>query len=195
MKTTQILIGLVLVLMAGSVTVLGETAKADQASSAAIQAFQTILMNDAVHWRVGDHMEYQISVTIVGNVGSMVNDVQKEEGDAVWLHQHTILSPDNDAQDFLVRRSDGKVIKYLKNGQESSFDEDPVQAASQDDESVTVPAGTFDCTHVIGKTNRSPNVEVWTNSNATAIDGTIKTVVGGNGLGTTIELTRFSRGP
>ena len=144
-----------------------------------------------VTWRVGDHMEYQISIQFIGKYGTLTSDVTKEEGNAVWLRQHSVLPPKDDVQEMLVNRSDGKVIKYIQNGQEQPYTDNPVQFISQSDESVTVPAGVFHSKHVVGKTIKGTPIDIWQNSEATAIDGMLKTVIAG---GSSIELVRFVRG-
>lgn len=144
-----------------------------------------------VTWKVGDRMDYEIDATFIGKIGTMSVEVTQDEGDAVWLKQSSVIASSPDVQEMLVDRASGKVLRYLKNGQEAAYPTDEPTIISQDDESVTVPKGTFESTHVVESTADVSRIEIWSNAQATAIDGMLKTVVGGGG--DSIVLTGFTR--
>jgi hypothetical protein len=127
----------------------------------------------------------------LGKIGTMEKDVTREEGQGVWMKQVTVLTGGKrDQMEFLVNRADGKVLKFLKNGQPADYAEQPLHDISETDESVTVPAGTFQSHHLAGASESGARIEIWKNADATAIDGVIKTTID---AATDIELTRFSR--
>ena len=145
-----------------------------------------------IDWKVGDRLSYQITFGFLGKIGTIEKEITKEEGAGVWLRQVTLLTDKSDIQEMLVERSSGKVIKYIKNGQEAVYTEEVLLDPAQTHESVTVPAGTFEAVHLTGKTQNGGKIDLWSNPEKTAIDGMIKSTVDGT---TNVELMTFHRAP
>jgi hypothetical protein len=106
------------------------------------------------------------------------------------------LSGRQEVVEAQIDKNTGQVLKIIRNGKVETAPNDPLDIISQDYTSVTVPAGTFDCLHVVAKSKSIKNIEVWANPQAVVMDGSVKTVVTANQmpLPITMVLTSFQRG-
>jgi hypothetical protein len=154
---------------------------------------QTTALN-LINWKVGDRMEYQVAVGFFGKIGSMFKTVSKDEGDALWVHQEIDLKVQKQVVDMLISKADGKILKLIQNGQETQIPNDKLDVISQDYGEVTVPAGKFDCIHIIAKTQQVSKIELWANPSATVMDGAIKQIMATQLGDITMELASFKSG-
>ncbi len=149
---------------------------------------------DLIHWKVGDTMEYGISLGGNGNLGTMSKSVFKDEGAALWIRQQMKLMTQNENIEILINKADGKVLKLIRNGQEQQIPDDKIEIISQDYTQVTVPAGTFDVLHIVAKTKQVSKIELWANPQAVVMDGVVKQSMA-TGFGEIVmNLTRFKQG-
>lgn len=156
-------------------------------------ALVMVAPNNVINWKVGDEARYDVSMGFFGKMGTMVKSVTKEEGNAIWIHQEADLMIQKDSTDMLIDRADGRVIKVIRNGKEETAPDDKPEIISQDTTEVTVPAGTFKCIHVVGKTKSVEKFELWANPRDTVMDGALKMVISAQ-MEVTMELASFKHG-
>jgi hypothetical protein len=149
-----------------------------------------------IEWKVGDTLNYDISISVMGKMGTSTRTVTKDEGDSLWISETMSLSGRQEVVEAQIDKNTGQVLKIIRNGKVETAPNDPLDIISQDYTSVTVPAGTFDCLHVVAKSKSIKNIEVWANPQAVVMDGSVKTVVTANQmpLPITMVLTSFQRG-
>jgi hypothetical protein len=129
------------------------------------------------------------------DLGTMTMTTTKDEDKAVWVESKTNIPMmgKEDVMDMLISRVDGKTLKMIHNGQEEQIPDQNIEIVSQDYTSVTVPAGTFKCMHVVAKTKDVSKVEIWANPQATALMGMLQQAADTQ-MGTmTAKLTSFKK--
>jgi hypothetical protein len=156
------------------------------------QALRGYSAQNMVDWKVGDQMDYQVSLGMLGQ-GTMTKVVTKDEGNALWFKQEINLSIQNQVVEILINKADGKVLKMIRNGKEEQVPDQDLDIVGQEYAQVTVPAGTFDSIHVTANTKDVKNLEMWANPQATCMDGAIKMVVPMNFITMTSELVTFNK--
>lgn len=172
---------------------------------ALIQQVEQIVLNQAmlgvnplnmIDWKVGDTNQYTISIGPMANFGSMVQTVEKEEGNGVWLKQDMDLKVQKQVVEILLDRADGSVKKVLINGKEQSIPDQNLEIIETNTTTITVPAGTFQVMYVKAKQD-GKIVELWANMVDIAMDGMAKTIAdtGMGGMSMTLELQSTMRTP
>ena len=163
-----------------------------EALGAAMELMADLDMQTELTWKVGDISEYKVSASMGGN-GTMVKTVSKDEGAAIWVHSDMKTSGRNDIIDKLYDKATGNVLKVIRNGAEQNPEDSKVQIISQTEETIKVPAGTYKVTHIVGKTAKSPKIEIWVNTADTAIDGVVKMIMKTTMVTITSEMTKFKK--
>lgn len=190
MKTIRKTLALLAIGLAGVAT----QARAELLSAQELQALTQTSALNLINWKVGDRMDYQVSVGFFGKIGAMFKTVSKDEGDALWIHQEIDLKVQKQVVDMLISKADGKVLKLIQNGQEAQIPNDKLEVISQDYGQVTVPAGTFDAIHIVAKTQQVSKIELWANPSATVMDGALKQIMATQLGEITMELASFKSG-
>lgn len=155
---------------------------------------QEIVPSNLINWKVGDSMEYNISMGFFGKIGTSSKSVTKDEGEALWFQQTMKIAGRTETVEALIRKSDGKIIKLIRNGQEQQIPDDKIELISQDYTKITVPAGTFDVLHIVAKTKEISKLEIWSNPPQTVMDGTVKQLLATQLGDMVFELTNFKKG-
>ena len=150
-----------------------------------------------LNWKVGDKMNYSVSLASMGNIGTSEKSVTKDEGTSLWMVQ-TIDIPmagQKQTTEIQLEKATGKVLKLIVNGKEQdlSNDDQGLEIISQDYTSITVAAGTYKALHIVAKTKDVSKIEVWMNPKDTCIDGTLKQVMAIQFGDLALELTSFKR--
>jgi hypothetical protein len=156
--------------------------------------FTLVSPMELIKWKVGDTMQYKVSIGAFGSIGSSSKTVTKDEGAAIWVRQTMNLVIQNETVDILIDKTDGKVLKLVRNGKEQPIPDDKMEIISQEYEEVTVPAGKFQSLHIIAKTKDVPKLEVWVNPQDTVMDGALKQIMKTQLGDITLELTSFKHG-
>lgn len=150
-----------------------------------------------LNWKVGDKMNYTVSLASMGNIGSSEKFVAKDEGTSLWITQNIDIPMAGQKQttEMQLEKATGKVLKLIVNGKEQdlSNDDQGLEIISQEYTSVTVAAGTFKALHIVAKTKDVSKIEVWMNPKDTCIDGTLKQVMAIQFGDLALELTSFKR--
>lgn len=157
------------------------------------QSLQSVSPYDLIDWKVGDRMDYTLDMGFFGK-GTSFKEVTKDEGDSIWVRQVIDAAGQNQTIDMQIRKSDGALLKIIRNGKEESIPDDNLEVISQDFTEITVPAGTFKCIHIVANSGKIKNLEVWANPQVTVMDGALKQVLPQGFLKITMELKSFARG-
>lgn len=148
-----------------------------------------------IDWKIGDTNTLSVSIGPMPNIGSMVQTVASEEGNAIWVHQDLDLKVQKQKIQMLLSRADGTVLKLLVNGQEQSVPNNPLEIIEQSYTKITVPAGTFDVLYIKAKSD-GKIIEAWANPVEIPMDGIAKQVaeLGMGNMMLTMELQKAVRG-
>lgn len=197
MKKLIVLIGLVMAISAAQASDYIAALTSPSMMAAITQLNQSTLGN-LINWKVGDAMYSNVTIQGMPINGTMTESVTKDNGDGTfWFNQTIDLMIQKQSADIEMNRADGKILKYVVNGQEQTPpDNSNIQIISQDYGSVTVPAGTFKAIHIVAKTQQQGQdvqIEEWANPKDTAMDGGIKTIMVTQGQTITMELTKFTK--
>ncbi len=174
------------------------TAQANELSPLSNLAFITLEQNAAsalnvIDWKVGDQMAFQVSVGSFGKIGTSNKAVTQDTGETIWVRNEVKMLIQNETVEMEIRKSDAKIVKMIRNGQEQEIPSDKIEIISQEGTTVTVPAGTFECGHIVAKSERIEKIELWINPRDTVMDGGLKQAITSQGNIITLELTSFRK--
>ena len=168
--------------------------------------FQEIILSDlqasiarerveknVIDWRVGERSEYKMKA-VIGNLGDLMKRVDREEGNAIWLISE-MTGQQAQKVEAKLDRATGQILDYIVNGQRETPPDNGFELISQDEQTITVPAGTFRTIHVVAKMNSGQvsKVEVWVNPREIVMDGNAKTIAYTSFFPVEIILQRFTR--
>lgn len=170
-----------------------------QIRMASLQAFaanvQPLYM---VNWKVGDTADFSLTLSSLPVNGTETETVTKDEGTTLWFEEVMDLQIEKETADIQIDKNTGKILQMTVNGQAQTIPDGAIKVIKQEYTSITVPAGTFKCVHIVAQetTNgTTSNVEMWANPTDTVMEGTLKEIADTGSMGTmTTELTSFKHG-
>lgn len=145
-----------------------------------------------INWKVGDHAEYKITAMNM-EIGKLATRADRDEGNNVWFVQE-MTGMQQQKVEMLIDRLNGKTVKYLVNGQQQTPPDDKIEIVSQDAQSVTVPAGTFESIHIVATTSNQQikQIEIWANPRDIVLSGMIQTKMDTTqGISILMQMTGF----
>lgn len=154
---------------------------------------------DVVRWNVGDYTVYNLSMGFLGS-GSVKKSVVKDEETSLWLKVEAKIPFGEQNIDIQIRKSDGKVLKIIINGNEQSNPEHKIKIIEKRAEEVKVPAWSepFKTLYVkIKDETDDADIDSWINTNTlptqpkTPLDGSVKMVIKKGFLTSTLELSEY----
>lgn len=126
-------------------------------------------------WKVGESTTYVIKFgRQFKPVGTLLNKVTKNSGNSFWMQQSTNMAGMNYVVDYEIRKSDGKVIQALYNGENQQFPDFTMETVSETQTRITVEAGTFDVTFSKHKHPQINALETWIANSGVPMDGIVK---------------------
>lgn len=132
--------------------------------------FQMTATPHSIDWSVGQFANYEWTLPDCSpspqycDHGTINVSVTAEEGDAVWLEIKSDGPNEHDTLQKLIDRKDGHVIRIIVNGVEGTPNAPKNHQIVRDNQQVvTVPAGTFDARHLY--IYEFPSIETWENPN------------------------------
>lgn len=145
-----------------------------------------------LNWKVGDTASYNLNMGFIQ--GTMVMTATSITTDEIWMTQDMDLGfMGKQKMETLLDANTGAVKKVLVNGKEQQLPEQDMELIEIIDDTVTVPAGQFECQLVRLKDNKSGGeVKMWSNATV-ALAGMVKTVQPGQFGEVTLELTSFKK--
>ncbi len=143
-----------------------------------------------INWTVGDNAKYNMDMGFVK--GSMVMTATSITADEAQMTQDMDLGfMGKQKAEVTIDANTGEIKKMVVNGQEQQIPKQDLELIEIIDDTVTVPAGTFDCQHVRLKDNKSGDeIKIWSNQSV-ALSGMVKTIQPGQFGEVTVELTSF----
>jgi hypothetical protein len=132
----------------------------------------------ALNWKVGDKADY--SLEIGGFLkGTMNMLVREETAQGFWVNQDADLGfAGKQKIEILFDKNSGAILEMRVNG-EKQTPPDPadMEIVETKQESVTVPAGTFQSLYIKLKDNKNNQMtEAWLNPEVVPIAGNLKTL-------------------
>ena len=141
-------------------------------------------------WVVGEKANYSLNMAIF--TGTMVVEVVSDEGNAFWVHQDTELVGNKSKAEMLIDKETGELLEVRVNGQKQDLPENnESEILEQKEESITVPAGTYDCIYVKIR-SEGRDSEMWVNPFDVPVFGMLKQVSPTQFGPMTLELTEFT---
>lgn len=147
-------------------------------------------INNAINWKVGEYTEYDLAMSMFGNIGKLTKKATSEQGNAVWLKSE-VTGMQSQTVEALIDRANGQILEYRENGQKKEIPKDKLEIISQDSASVTVPAGTFETIHIVAKSEKAKKIEVWMNPRDITLDGAAQTIIESQFGPISMKLTKF----
>ncbi|MBY0384270.1 hypothetical protein K2X05_03850 [bacterium] len=145
-----------------------------------------------INWTVGDTASYNMNMGFIK--GSMVMTATSVTADEAWMTQDVDLGfMGKQKIEVLLDAKTGEIKKVIANGQEQQIPEQDMELIEIITDTVTVPAGTFECQHIRLKDNKSGGeVKMWANQEV-ALSGMVKSIQPGQFGEVTLELTSFKK--
>lgn len=145
---------------------------------------------------VGDTADYKLNMGGFIN-GTMKMSVKSIDADGIWMVQDVDLSfMGKQLMESLIDPATGQVKKLLVNGQEQEVPATPeLELIEIIDDTITVPAGSFDCQHIrlLDKSNNS-EIKIWSSADV-SLSGLVKQIAPSQLGQVTTELTGFYMQP
>lgn len=153
---------------------------------------QTVQSHRALNWVVGDAGNYSLDMGFIK--GTMVMIVREKTSEGYWIDQNIDLGfAGKQKVETLIDADTGEVKKIIANGEEQEIPENNTTVVEVTQDSITVPAGTFECLHVVLEDNDKKQSNVWINPNLIPVSGMLKQVAPTQFGQMTILLTSFKK--
>lgn len=130
-----------------------------------------------IEWQQGESNSYSLDMGFIQ--GSMVQTVRSVGAEGIWVDQNMDLGfagKQNASQ--LIDPATGEIKKFIVNGKEQAVPEQGEQEVLEvKEDSITVPAGSFECLHAKIKDKKSGDItEAWINPEKVSIGGMLKVI-------------------
>lgn len=154
---------------------------------------------DVIRWNVGDYTVYNLNMGFFGS-GSVRKSVVKDEETSLWLKVEAKIPFGEQNIDIQVRKSDGKVLKVIINGNEQPNTDHKIKIIEKRAEEIKVPAWSepFKTLYVkIKDETDDADIESWINTNTlptqpkTPLEGSVKMVAKKGLITSTLELSEY----
>jgi len=161
-----------------------------------LQQGQTKLIQDNAprfDWVTGDSCNYNVDMGFIS--GTMVMSIGEITADGVWMTQDMNLSMMGQQKiETLVDPSTGAIKKMLVNGQEQQVPATPdLDIIGVTNETITVPAGTFDTQHAdLKDKSNGDEMNIWATMDV-PVSGMVKQIQPSQIGQVTLVLTAFHK--
>ncbi len=158
---------------------LGTKAVAMDATQAVLEINKSTAMTMTrtmlVDWKVGDSTTHDLKMGFIK--GTMVMNVTEVSDEGIWLEQLMDLGAfGKQNSQILVDPATGEIKKIIVNGQEQQIPENNTEIVETAEETITVPAGTFDTIYVKMKDTKTGDIShAWINLESVPVTGMVKT--------------------
>jgi hypothetical protein len=128
-----------------------------------------------IHWKVGDTNTYYLQYGLAGL--DLIESVNKINQEGLWVQQVAYHAGQKvQVVDILYDQNNGSIKKILLDGkQQSVSDYNNNEVIEHKQDTVTVPAGTFDCHYMLLKNKKSGKLsKVWLNPEISSIGGLLR---------------------
>jgi len=156
---------------------------------------KTIIAEEAaMNWAVGDTAAYNIDVASFIK-GTLTVSVKALDENNLTLSQIVDLGPMGKQNcEAILDPNTGKAKKMTCDGKDQDTNSGEIKVDDMKQESVTVPAGTFQTTHVTAHTTKdNSKIEQWINPKAIPVLGMAKSIMQSQLGPVNMELTSFKK--
>lgn len=159
-----------------------------------LQKAVTMSAASNLNWKVGDVLNLSIDVANFLK-GTAKVEVTKDEAEGFTLVQNIELAGQKQVVEAVIDKDTGQIKKYKVNGQDQPPpDTSGTKLIKQEQAHITVPAGSYDCIHIVMEDAQKQQSEAWINPMAVPIIGLLKQTATAQGMPVVMELTSFARG-
>jgi hypothetical protein len=154
---------------------------------------QNAAVRSPFSFKVGDTAAYKVDLGFFPATMTMtVADVKTDE---VTINQDVDMMGQKQNCVEVLNPNTGEIKSMTCNGQaQQSGDASDIQVIEQKEDTVTVPAGTFDCLYIKATQKSSGgNIEQWINPTLIPVFGMAKSIMPSQMGQVTIELTSFKK--
>ena|SRR3990167_4459750 len=130
-------------------------------------------IQNVINWKVGEWTDYDLEFFIPG---SMRKEVTSDEGDALWMTQTMDMGFLGKVDSKVkISRKTGEILELWVNGQKQEVPHPKIDIVKQEEDRITVPAGTFDTIKVTVKDRETGKLTIiWLNPRDIPMDGTVQ---------------------
>ena len=158
----------------------------------AVDAIQDQAEIQGLPWTVGDETNYKINMGFLQ--GTMKMRVREETDQGFWVNQDVNLMIQQSRIEVLFDKNDGSIIRMIVDGREQEPQEQDIEIIETREDTVTVPAGTFDAIYIKARdNNQNQEIQQWINLRDIAISGMAKAITPGQFGEVVIELQNTQR--
>lgn len=148
-------------------------------------------VEDLIDWQVGEYTNYDIEFFFPG---TLTKEVTAEEEGAIWIVQVMAFEMlGNTEVRMKVSRSTGEILEFYVNGEKQDPPAPPkVDIVDQVEDTITVPAGTFDTIKITLKDLETEELSyLWINPRDVAMEGLVQMETGTQFGPMKMKLTAF----
>ena len=145
----------------------------------------------AINWRVGESADYKINAGFLP--GTMKMFVREATSRGYWIEQNVDVIIQKQKVEIHIDKNTGEVIELIVNGKPQAPQENDAEVVDNSEDTVTVPAGTFDCLYIKTRNSKGEEAEMWANPQVVAVFGLVKMASQAQGQTVTVELTAFEK--
>ncbi len=183
-------------LVIAAAMIVSASAHAYNTVAESIFATQQVQLQEAVvtqglNWKVGQENNYNLKMGFIP--GTMKMFLREIGTDGAWMIQEMSLMGQKQVIEVLIDLNTGAIKKMIVNGKEQEAPKSDLEIIDQKEDSVKVPAGTFDAIYIKVKdrANSDAITEQWVNPRDIPLSGMAKSVADSQLGKVTIELTSF----
>lgn len=159
--------------------------------AAVVRAIVVQSVKDLIDWKVGEYTNYNIEFFLPGTLDKKVSG---EEKGAVWVEEVMDFQGLGKTEvKVKLSRATAEILEYYVNGEKQEIPETPkYEIIDQEEEMLTVPAGTFKTIKVTLKDKESGEMTyIWINPKDVAMEGMVQMTAPTQFGEMTLKLTSF----
>lgn len=147
-------------------------------------------------WKVGDTLNFDMQMKPLPQKGTMTIKVVSDTADGYTLEEDVNFLVLKQVVQVLFDKNTGEIKKMTINGKATDVPDAGKETLIKEEEAhITVPAGSFDCIHMVTADASNQQSETWLNPRDLPITGILKTKAAEAGvLEVNTELVSFARG-
>lgn len=146
------------------------------------------------NWVVGDTASYKLNLASFIN-GTMTMTIKDVQATTVTIQQDLDIQIQKQSCTEVIDSTNGSVKSMVCNGQaQNPGDAGDITVIDSKEDTVTVPAGTFDCLYIKAHSkSQNADIEQWANPKLVPVMGMVKALMPSQIGQIDIELTSFKK--
>lgn len=151
------------------------------------------MIRNGVVFKVGDTLNANLKIVEANINGTVKIAITALDATTVTIQEDADLQIQKQVIVMVINKTNGKVISVTVNGQPQQVPTSNPKIVKQETATVTVPAGTYACLHLVLDDNGNQS-EIWADPKDIPINGLLKEVGKQQGYTVEMELTSFAFG-